>query len=67
MGRAAKVHKFQIAKGQQTNPVTYLLRDSSGHNLYGGIYEQELLITINLNVYLVEKGLRKKENKVYMK
>lgn len=58
---------FQITKVQQTNPATYLLKDSSGNDIYGGFYEQELLPTKNSDVYLVEKVLRKKGKQVYVK
>ncbi|XP_066601741.1 uncharacterized protein [Prorops nasuta] len=58
---------FEIIKVQKTNPVTYLLRDSSGTDIYGGFYEHELLKTANPNVYLVEKVLRKKGDKVFVK
>ncbi|XP_066600013.1 uncharacterized protein [Prorops nasuta] len=58
---------FEIIKVQKTNPVTYLLRDSNGTDIYGGFYEHELLKTANPNVYLVEKVLRKKGDKVFVK
>lgn len=58
---------FQIIKVQQTNPATYLLQDAAGNSIYGGFYEHELLRAKNPNVYLVEKVLRKKGNKVYVK
>ncbi|XP_066596505.1 uncharacterized protein [Prorops nasuta] len=58
---------FQVTKVQRTNPATYLLKDFHGKDIYGGFYEYELLKTANPNVYLVEKVLRKKGNKVYVK
>lgn len=58
---------FQIARIQRTNPVTYLLRDINGEDIKGGFYEHELLLTKQHNVYLVEKVLRKKGAKVYVK
>ncbi|XP_066587590.1 uncharacterized protein [Prorops nasuta] len=58
---------FQITKVQRTNPATYLLRDSRGTDIHGGFYEYELLKTANPDVYLVEKILRKKGNKVFVK
>lgn len=58
---------FKIAKVQTTYPVTYLLEDSRGRPVAGGFYEHELHRVTNPDVYLVEKVLRKKSNKVYVK
>lgn len=58
---------FQIVKVQATNPVTYLLQDSWGNPVAGGFYEHELHRVANPDVYLVEKVLRRKGNKVYVK
>ena len=58
---------FTIVKVQRTNPVTYLIQDYGGKNISGAFYEFELLRTTHPDVYLVEKILRKKGNKVYVK
>lgn len=58
---------FKILKVQATNPTTYLLQDSSGRPIAGGFYEYELNRVANPDVYLVEKVLRKKGDKVYVK
>lgn len=58
---------FKIIKVQKTNPVTYLLEDTRGNAVAGGFYEYELLRVANPDVYLVEKVIRKKGNKVYVK
>lgn len=58
---------FFIDKVQKTNPVTYLLKDSKGTSIAGGFYQHELLSTINPDVYLVEKVLRRKNDMVYVK
>lgn len=58
---------FEINKTLQTNPVTYLLVDSLGKPILGGFYEYELHSVANPDVYLVEKVLRKKGKKVYVK
>lgn len=50
-----------------TNPVTYLLEDYQGHSIQGGFYELELIKAKNKDVYLVEKILKTKENKVFVK
>ncbi|KAG5324762.1 YMD3 protein, partial [Pseudoatta argentina] len=56
-----------IVKVQRTNPVTYLLVDYRRKSVAGAFYEHELHRAIHSDVYLVEKVLRKKEDKVYIK
>jgi len=58
---------FRVAKVQNTNPATYLLEDLNGEPIAGGWYAEELQKTKQPNVYLVEKILRAKGNKVYVK
>lgn len=58
---------FKIVKVRITNPTTYLLEDMQGVPISGCFYEDELQKTKNSNVYLVEKVLRKRGNKVYVK
>ncbi|XP_011859096.1 PREDICTED: uncharacterized protein LOC105556609 [Vollenhovia emeryi] len=58
---------FRIAKVQQTNPVTCLLKDYRGQPIAGGFYEHELSRVANPDVYLLEKVLRRKGNEVYVK
>ncbi|XP_018370140.1 PREDICTED: uncharacterized protein LOC108765791 [Trachymyrmex cornetzi] len=58
---------FKIIKVQQTNPVTYLLRDFREEPIAGEIYEYELHIVANHDVHLVEKMLLKRGNEVYVK
>lgn len=58
---------FSIDKVQITNPVTYLLKDSNGNPVAGGFYEHELRLTADPNIHLVEKVLRRKNDKVYVK
>ncbi|XP_011693095.1 PREDICTED: uncharacterized protein LOC105453091 [Wasmannia auropunctata] len=57
---------FKIVRVQKTNPAT-LLEDSRGKSIAGGFYEYELHRVANPDVYLVEKVLRKRGNKVYVK
>lgn len=52
---------------QITNPATYILEDLKGQPVAGGFYEQELQKTKYPDIYLVEKVLRRKGNKVYVK
>ncbi|KAL6416552.1 hypothetical protein ACFW04_013359 [Cataglyphis niger] len=58
---------FRITKVQQTNPVTYLLKDSQNEPIAGGFYEHELLRVSDPDVYLVEKVLRRRGDEVYVK
>jgi len=47
--------------------VTYLLRDSLGETIAGGFYEHELQRVNDPNVYLIERVLRKKGTKLFVK
>lgn len=52
---------------QKTIPATYVLEDLRGNPVAGGFYEYELYCVANPDVYLVEKVLHKKGDKVYVK
>lgn len=58
---------FVIADVNKTVPVTYKLKDLNNQDIQGGFYEQELSKTKYKDVYLVEKVLKKKGEKVYVK
>jgi len=58
---------FTIVKIQRTNPVIYLLEDYHGKSVAGTFYEHELHRATHPDVYLVEKVLRRKGDKVYIK
>lgn len=58
---------FRIKSVQNTNPVTYLLEDFEGHPIKGGFYDKELLKTKYPQDYLIEKVLKKKGNKYFVK
>ena len=58
---------FAIDKVVLTNPVTYKLKDYRNELLVGGFYEQELSKTETKDVYLIEKVLKTKGNKCYVK
>jgi hypothetical protein len=49
------------------NPPYYYLKDSNGEEIKGTFYEQEMQKTKHPDVLLVEKVLRKKGDKVYVK
>lgn len=58
---------FKIYKINISTPVTYLLEDMQGNPISGGFYEQELQKTKYPDVYLVEKILKRKGTKMYIK
>lgn len=58
---------FTISKIQYTEPITYLLVDWQGNEIKGSVYAEEMQLVKYPNVYLVEKILRKKGSKVYVK
>lgn len=58
---------FKIKRVQQTNPVTYLLIDLEGCDIKGSVYAEELQLVKDPNLYLVEKILRQKSDKVFVK
>lgn len=58
---------FKVKKVKQTNPVTYLLEDMDGKPIQGGFYEFELQKTKFPDTYLVEKILKTKGDKVFVK
>lgn len=58
---------FKIQKVQKTDPVTYILKDYKDNPIKGGFYELELTKAKYPNLYLVEKILRKKGDRVLVK
>ncbi|KAG5318527.1 YMD3 protein, partial [Pseudoatta argentina] len=58
---------MRCAEVQRTNPLTYLLEDYRGKSVAGAFYEYELHRATHPDVYLMEKVLRRKGNKVYVK
>lgn len=58
---------FKISKVQITNPTTYLLEDMRGQPISGGFYTEEIQKTKQADVFLIERILRKKGRKMYVK
>lgn len=58
---------FKIKSVKNTNPKTYILEDYQGNKIEGGFYDEELSKTRFPDVYLVEKILRTKDDKAYVK
>ena len=55
---------FKIYAVKPTRPTTYILQDHNNEILHGGFYEQELSKSNTGNVYLVEKVLQRKGDRV---
>ena len=58
---------FKINNIRKTNPCVYLLTDVNNSNIQGTFYSQELQKVHYPDIYLVEKVLKSKGNKVYVK
>lgn len=58
---------FTIHRVQPTIPETYILKDNRGEIVQGGFYGHELLKTKVSDVYLVQKVLKRKKDKVLVR
>ncbi|XP_057335036.1 uncharacterized protein LOC130673842 [Microplitis mediator] len=58
---------FTIKEVKNTNPTTYKLIDYQDQPIKGGFYEEELSKVKYPDVYLVEKIIRTRGNKLYVK
>lgn len=58
---------FTVSRVSPTNPVTYHLKDYKNEKIKGGFYEQELLKAKYPDVYLIEKVLQRRGDKVLIK
>ena len=58
---------FMIEKIVPTFPITYILKDYQGNILKGGFYKEEIIKTNCPDVFLVEKVIKKKNNKEFVK
>ncbi|XP_046750594.1 uncharacterized protein LOC124413851 [Diprion similis] len=58
---------FTISRVENTHPMTYKLKDYQNQPIAGGFYEQELLKVEHPDIYLVEKVLKKRGKKLYVK
>lgn len=58
---------YTVWKVQHTNPPTYILKDFKGEVLKGGFYHEELSKTKFDDVYLVQKVIRRKGNKLLVR
>lgn len=58
---------FTITKVNKTSPPTFNLQDYRGNNISGCFYTEELNKTHHPDDYLIEKIIKRKDNKVYVK
>lgn len=58
---------FIIKKVNNTQPVTYAIEDQRNQLIFGSFYEQELQKTNHPYIYLIEKVIKKKGNKLFVK
>lgn len=58
---------FTIYSIKPTVPKTYVLKDDKGNILKGGFYEQEISKTKYADIYLIEKILKRKGDKVLVR
>lgn len=58
---------FNVSKVNATNPITYEIIDQRKQPILGTFYEEELQKTKYPDIYLVEKVLKKKGNKLFVK
>lgn len=58
---------FQIFKVQDTSPITYTIKDANHQPILGAFYREELQKTKNPQLYLIEKIIKRKGNKMYVK
>lgn len=59
---------FEIYKVRLTStPIVYYLKDSTGNEILGGFYREELLPTKYPDVYLIERVLKRQGDRLYVK
>lgn len=58
---------FKVERVQPTSPPTFLLEDLKGSPIVGAFYVEELQRTKYPDIYLVERILKRKGSKVYVK
>jgi len=58
---------FTISKVYNTNPITYQIKEGKNNIILGCFYEQEIKLTNYPNTYLVERVVRRKKKKIFVK
>lgn len=59
---------FRVRKVQyNTDPITYLLNDYKNQEIKGSVYAEELQLTKHSDIFLVEKIIRRRNGRAYVK
>ena len=58
---------FTVSQIKNTEPTTHFLKDYQNKRISGSFYDQELAKVKNLDIYLIEKVLKKRGNEPYVK
>lgn len=58
---------FKIEKMEKNNPTTYKLEDIESNQIKGGVYIEELQKVKHPDIFLIEKIIKRKRNKLYVK
>jgi len=58
---------FVVDAVKLTKPITYRLKDYQGQPIQGGFYQEELTSVKYPDVYLIEKVLKRRGNRVFVK
>lgn len=58
---------FKVHAVKPTRPITYVLKDSNGETLKGGFYQEELSKSLTGDVYLVDKILKRRGDRVLVR
>ena len=58
---------FTVTKILNTNPITYQITDNKNNIILGCFYDQELAKTDFPNTYLIERVVKRKKNKLFVK
>lgn len=58
---------FRVKKILFTDPITYILEDFKDEEIAGCFYEEELQIVQNPDIFLIEKILNRRKDKVFVK
>ena len=58
---------YTVMEVEKTKPLTYLLKDYQDNPISGCFYEQELCKTKYSDVYAIEKIIRKRSSRIFVK
>jgi len=58
---------FVLDAVEPTHPITYRLKDYQGQPIQGGFYQEELTSVKYRDVYIIEKVLKRRGNRLFVK